>query len=247
MEYLSWLFFCLSPFALFCSENGTGLILCPVFIILGFIFKWAGSNAGSSSQVVVKVDQKKFWEWHYKDCMRNTLEQKDSIGDYLMSVKDKEARSWATTICGYHNAWVPPEGIQEQIARANGVVTEKMIKEREEKKDRIQVGKYFLMSELAEKYRSMRVGKGGKERCYFPRSKITKDIYKIKTSDGMLISDYWLSEKYNKSAREVWESLSEKEKNQVKQWVEEYEKQLIEEVYEYVEGKCYDVIVKMDF
>ena len=134
MEFLSWLFFCLSPFALFCSENGNGLILCPVFIILGFVFKWVGSNCGNTSKAVVKIEPQKFWEWHYKDRMRSMIAEKDSTSDRLMAYKDQEARRWATTICGYHNAWVPPETTQEQIARANGVVTEQMVKEKEEKK-----------------------------------------------------------------------------------------------------------------
>ena len=120
MEYLSWLFFCLSPFALFCSEDGIGLILCPVFILLGFVFRWIGSCSSGTPTAVVKVKPQEFWEWHYKDRMRNTLAQKETIGDELMAYKDKEARDWATTICGYHNAWVPPESTQEQIARANG-------------------------------------------------------------------------------------------------------------------------------
>jgi hypothetical protein len=144
MGYLSWLFFCLSPFALFCSEDGNGLILCPVFIILGFVFKWIGNNSNGTPTAVVKVEPQKFWEWHYKDRMRSALSQKDSISDNLMAYKDKEARRWATTICGYHNAWVPPEEKQEQIARANGVITEQMVKEKTVNKDRIQIGKMVL-------------------------------------------------------------------------------------------------------
>ena len=133
MESLSWIFFCLSPFALFCSENGSGLILCPIFIILGFVFKWAGNISVGKPKTVVKVSSSEFWEWHYKDRMRGTLAIKDN-NDAFIAYKDKEARRWATTICGYNNAWVPPEATQEQIARANGVITEAMIKERNEKK-----------------------------------------------------------------------------------------------------------------
>lgn len=132
MEFLSWLFFCLSPFALFCSENGIGLLLCPVFIALGFLCKSAGNYIGGSP--VVKIEPQNFWEWHYKDRMSSTLAQKESICDELMAHRDKEARSWATTICGYHNAPVPSEAKQEQIARSNGVITDKMVKEKELKK-----------------------------------------------------------------------------------------------------------------
>ena len=96
MEFLSWLFFCLSPFALFCSEDGNGLILCPVFIILGFVFKWIGSNSNATPTAVVKIDPREFWEWHYKNRIRKTIEDRDTLGDRMMAAKDKEAREWAT-------------------------------------------------------------------------------------------------------------------------------------------------------
>ena len=247
MKSLSWIFFCLSPFALFCSEGGNGLILCPVFIILGFVFKWIGDNSGGTPRAVVKVEPQKFWEWHYKDRMRNTLAQKDSISDNLMAHKDKEARSWATTICGYHNAWVPPEVKQEQIARASGVVTEQMVKEKTVNRDKIQIGKYFLMNELEEKYRSTKIGKGGRENCCFPSMYIEEDKDKIMSSDGRFISDYWTKSKYNKSISEIWGSLLEEEKNQATKWIEEYEEKLIKQCNEYVYGELYDIDVKMDF
>jgi len=247
MKSLSWIFFCLSPFALFCSENGNGLILCPVFILLGFVFKWAGSNSENSSKVTVKVKPQEFWEWHYKDRISSVLAQKDSISDGLMAYKDQEARRWATTICGYHSAWVPPESTQEQIARSYGVVTEQILKENTERYDRIQIGKFFLMKELEEKYRSRQVGKGGRERCYFPVSRIRKDMYKIKTFDHELMDNYIIEKKYKKSIKEIWESLSGREREQVMRWIEEYEKRLIEVVYEYVERKRDDVNVEIDF
>ena len=197
MEGLSWIFFCLSPFALFCSENGNGLILCPVFILLGFVFKWIGSNSNGTPTAVVKVEPQKFWEWHYKDRMRSTLAQKDTISDGLMALKDKEARSWATTICGYHNAWVPPEARQEQIARANGVVTEQMVKENTIKKDRIQIGKYFLMSELKLKY---------EDASWRARIEIEKDMKKIKISRHGGADDWYVKQEYGKTVKEMWKT-----------------------------------------
>ena len=245
METLSWIFFCLSPFALFCSESGNGLILCPVFIILGFIFKWVGSNSGNTTQATVKVKPQEFWEWQYKNRIRNTLAEKDSISDGLMAYKDQEARSWATTICGYHNAWVPPEVTQEEIARANGVITEKMIKERNEKKDRIQVGKHILMNELMDKYATTRVSKGVRNLYYSPKTRIKKDLDKIKTSNNRYITEYWAYDKYKKSIKEIWNSLSEEEKSQATRWVEEYERQLINIAYG--GGSHHDDNIKMDF
>lgn len=247
MGFLSWLFFCLSPFALFCSEDGNGLILCPVFIILGFVFKWIGNNSSGTPTAVVKIEPQKFWEWHYKDRMRSMYVQKDSGDEGKMAIHDQEARQWATSMCGYHNACVPPEAMQEQIAKANGVVTEKMRKERKEKKDRIQIGKYFLMNELEEKYRSKKIGKGGRENCCFPSMYIGEDKDKIRSSDDRFISDYWTKSKYNKSISEIWRSLSEEEKNQATKWIEEYEEKLIKQCNEYVYGELYDIDVKMDF
>ena len=247
MEYLSWLFFCLSPFALFCSEDGNGLILCPVFIILGFICKYAGKTTGGTPRAVVKVNPQEFWEWHYKDRMRETLNNKDAINDGLMALKDKEAREWATSICGYHNAWVPPEVRQEQIARSNGVITEQMVKERKEKKDRIQVGKYVLMNELIEKYETVTFGKGGRSPCYFPKWRIKKDIGKITTSNNRYVTEYWAHDKYKKSIKEIWNDLSQEEKNQAASWVEDYEKLLINMAREYVEGKRHNDKIEIDF
>lgn len=133
MESLSWIFFCLSPFALFCSEGGNGLILCPVFIILGFVFKWIGNNSGGTPTAVVKVEPQEFWEWHYKNRIRKTLDNRDSISDRKMASDDKGAREWATAMCGYHNVWIPPQEEQERIARENGVITNKMLEERAER------------------------------------------------------------------------------------------------------------------
>lgn len=246
MKYLSWMFFCLSPFVLFCSENGAGLILCPVFIALGFIFKNAGNNAGGG-RTIVEIEPQKFWEWHYKDRMRNSLAQKDTIRAELMALNDQEARRWATSICGYHNAPVPSEGVQEQIARANGVVTETMIKERNKKKDRIQVGKYILMNELKNKCDKIKVKDSLRRRYYYPAMRIKKDIDKINSSNNRGITEYWAHDKYKKTIKEIWNSLSEEEKKQAAIWVEEYKSQLINVMREYLEGKRHDDNIEMDF
>lgn len=245
MGYLAWLFFCISPFALFCSEDGNGLILCPVFIILGFVFKWIENNSGKPSRAVVKIDPKDFWEWHYKDRMRSMYVQKDSGNEKRMTIHDQEAREWATTVCGYHNAWIPPESTQEQIARANGVVTTQMIKERKEKHDRIQVGKYILMCELEKKYCSTKIGKDGHEKCCSPQTYIAKDKDKIRLSDSRHVK--WAKSKYDKSIFEIWENVSEEEKKQATKWVEEYEKKLINLCNEYVYGDLCDIDVEIDF
>ena len=240
MESLSWVFFCLSPFALFCSEDGNGLILCPVFIILGFVFKCIGSNSGSTSKATVKVEPQKFWEWHYRDRMRSTFAQRDSINDELMALKDKEARSWATTICGYHNAWVPPESTQEQIARANGVITEQMVKANTIKKDKIQIGKYFLMCELKSKYDNAKT--------WHTRKEIEKDMKKIKISRHGGADDWYVKQEYDMTVSEMWETLSLEEKQKAEEWVKEYEEKLIQAIQDYEKNITYTIhCVKMDF
>ena len=241
MESLSWIFFCLSPFALFCSEDGNGLILCPVFIILGFVFKWIGSNSSGTPTAVVKVEPQKFWEWHYKDRIRGTIAEKDSISDGLMALRDEEARRWATTICGYHNAWVPPESTQEQIARANGVITKQIIKENTIRKDRIQIGKYILLTELQEKYYGKQFCKKepNKKMCY-PWSMIKNDHHKIELSNGSPINKREIEYKYKMSFKNVWNILSNDEKEQATAWIEEYEKRLLELVNRCLEdGYCF--------
>lgn len=137
MKVLSSTFFITAPLALFCSDNGTGIILCPVFIILGFVFRWIDE----AMHPVTKIDPSKFWEWHYNDRMRKTLSQKDTVGDRFIAARDQEARQWATTLCRCNSVWIPPESTQEEIARATGIITEKIIKG----KDKIQFGKYYAM------------------------------------------------------------------------------------------------------
>lgn len=240
MESLSWIFFCLSPFALFCSEDGNGLILCPVFIILGFVFKYVGNNIGGTPRAVVKVEPQKFWEWHYKDRMKSTLAKRDSINDGLMALEDEEARTWATMMCGYHNAWVPPEGTQEQIARANGVITKQMVKENTLKKDRIQIGKYFLMNELKSKYDGAKTWRMRKE--------IENDMRKIELSKHKGADDWWVNQAYGKTVSEMWKTLTFEEKEQAEKWAREYEEKLIQAIQDYEDRITFTVhSVKIDF
>ena len=217
MEYLSWLFFCLSPFVLFCSEDGNGLILCPVFIILGLVFKCIGSSVDSAG--TVKVEPQKFWEWHYKHRMNSMYVKKDAGDEGKMAIHDREARDWATTICGYHNAWVPPDDIQEQIARENGVITEKMLKANKIKKDRIQIGKYFLMCKLKLKYDEVKT--------WHVSRQIERDMGKIKMSHHRSADDWYVKQEYGKTVSEIWKTLSLDEKQQVEKWVKEYEEKLL--------------------
>lgn len=238
MEYLSWLFFCVSPFALFCSDSGDGLILCPICIILGFVFKRAGSRSGKSG-VVVKVDPKHFWEWEYIKRITPIIAKRASINDELMAARDKEAREWATTICRYHNVWIPPESIQEQIARANGVVTESMVREKVIKKDRIQIGKYYLVRELYLKYENRK-----KWRISL---KIKDDMNKIE-SNSICMCDWNIKREYGMTVSEMWKDLSPEEKEQVLEWFKEYAEKRIQTIEDYESRREFVIrSIEMDF
>ena len=76
---------------------------------------------------------------------------------------------------------------------------------------------------------------------------IKNDINKIKTSCNSYITEYWAHSKYKKSVKEIWDSLSEEEKNQAARWVEEYERQLIYVMRECIYGKRSHTNIKMDF
>lgn len=236
MKTLSWMFFCISPFALFCSEHGNGLVLCPIFIILGFLFKWIGENYNSTPTAVVKVKPNEFWEWHYKNRMRDTLNNKETINDGLMALRDKEARSWATTICGYHNAWVPPKDEQERIARANGVVTEAMIEEESQAWNRLQVGKYFLMQKLKEKYKGKSYGNGDWYTKNYRHELIIEDACKaLRLYNRNSISSYSILSDYGMNEEAVWNTvLSDTEKTNAQKWVDEYENRLLKEIDDFV-------------
>ena len=271
MKFLSSLFFILSPFALFCSPNGTGLLLCPGFIVLGFVFaskaegtktekfsrvdengkqhdyKIVTNKQGYVTKVVEQVPGHKFWEWHYKDAMIKAEIRNGKMDEWKIAIEDKQARQWATTVCRAHSAWVPPVEWQEKIARENGFVTEKTLKEREVQRDRVQIGKYFLMKELLEKYGHREIRKDGSDKHYYPRLRIQEDIDKIKMSGNSYVCEYYVMSKFNKSIIDMWNSLSKEEKAQSSKWVDKYEKQLMRMVDAYLDGKCYDVVVNIDF
>ena len=244
MRYLSWMFFCLAPFGLFCSESGNGLILCPIFIILGFVFKWLENNSSKTPKAIVKVEPRKFWEWHYKSF----------IGNWGVNY-DKDARKWATYVAQSHNCWVPPEEEQERIARENGIITyeirieeenkrkekeaiEKKRKEEEDNKwDRLQVGKYYLMWKLMNKYKRTMFGKKGKgNTCYFPDMTIERTLSCFRFADDGCVGDYGSKGKFNKTCKEMWEtSLTYEEKKEATKWIKEYEERLLREINDYIE------------
>ena len=219
MESLSWIFFCLTPFGFFCTENGTGLITGTVFLILGFVFKWLGKNGGETPTAKVKVEPQKFWEWHYMDSINN-------------GGIDQNARTWATTVARAHSCPIPSDAEQERIARKNGIITEQMKYDEQDKWNRIQVAKYRLMNDLYEKYKA--------------KGRITSSDY-VSGRTGRQCCPYFYIEssmsalkgfiKVNRWNKDPWNSvISESEKAEAKKWITEYEERLIREVNDYIEN-----------
>ena len=233
MNGLSWLFFCLAPFGLFCSESGNGLILCPVFIILGFVFKWVENRSNGNPTAIVEIEPQKYWECMYKDYV-DTWSATFGMGIRM----DKEARGGATSMCRIHNCWIPPEEEQERIARENGIFTEKMKQEEDNNWDRIQTGKHYLMNELKEKYEMVMFGKRGRgNRCKYPSLIIEYAIDCLEFADHSTVNEYFTKEKFDISCKEMWNAvLTAEEKSEATKWVEEYEKRLLQEVNDYVDN-----------
>ena len=244
MEFLSLLFFCLSPFALFCSDNGTGLLLCPIFILVGFIFKWIGSLNISLPKREIDVEkEKRFWEIHYKDAIapalkdiKPLLDKDSSLRDIAIACRDRKAREWATWVCRCNNAWIPPFYMQEQIARENGVITEQVVKERAIQRDRIQIGKYYLMRELENKHGRKIFKSETTKRQQYVGDIIKKSYQKLELSDGCPVTDGAIKIDYNTTASEMWLSLSEEEKKLSEINVKKFEEELLKKLDDYLNG-----------
>ena len=81
MSGLSFVFFCVAPFALFCSEDGNGMILCAIYLILGSLCKWI-ENGGLKPKVY--IEPKDWWECNYRQNMAQGRGHKasKSIADF---------------------------------------------------------------------------------------------------------------------------------------------------------------------
>ena len=230
MEFLASMFFIMSPFVLFCSESGNGLILAPICLILGFVCKWIDEGGLEPKN---KVQPKDWWAENYKQEVARLLHSGAKGNPYT----DKQARKFADYITRINKCPMPSDEEKERIAKDFGIVTEKMKKEENIKHDRIQIGKYFLLKELREKYHGKRFGNNGRgERCCYPWTIIKDDLYKIRLSDGHSINEAWIELDYKKTLREIWDGLSEQEKEQATKWIKEYEERMLKQIEDYIEG-----------
>lgn len=128
MSYLGTMFFILTPFGFFCTENGTGLITGTVFLILGILCKWIG-NGGLKDVTTSKqkVSPEEFWKIHFMQFLNNAKNTKG----LCYSVND--AKKWADDVTRA-NGCVPPNDFRyEQIAKEMGIKTLKVEREEREK------------------------------------------------------------------------------------------------------------------
>ena len=104
MNYLGTMFFILTPFGFFCTENGTGMITGITFLILGFLCKSIGNGAFKLSKKTVRVTPKNFWEYQYR-----TFRQR--------GLNDKNARDTANYITNINRYPIPLKDEMDKIAR----------------------------------------------------------------------------------------------------------------------------------
>lgn len=226
MSSIGTMFFILAPFGFFCTENGTGLITGAVFLILGFVFKWIG-NGGLEPKI--KVNPKDWWETNYR------LNHAQGRGE-------ETARNIADYTTRSNGFPMPSEEEKERIAKSMGIKTRKMEQDETDRYDRIQVGKYYLITELMEKYKNVTI----KERedgsplrtmrwCYL-EFYIKYEQKNLKFARDGSVGGYNTCHRFKKNDVEIWNSLSSDERNEAMCWVAEYEERLLKEVNDYVKN-----------
>ena len=220
MTFFSTIFFFAAPFALFCSGGGNGLILCPTFIILGFMCRWLGS--GNIGKPKLKVSPNEFWETNYGISLAK-------------GSKDEDARIWATTMCRINSCRIPTDEEQEEIARKRGVVTEAMKKEKTDPIDRLQFGKYYALNKERDRWRTRAKEVPGE---YFEYLGILNEIddclqhIKYTGFDDFVSTLFFCVEKKFgvKDADVMWNDvLLENERAEAERWVKECIERIKEE------------------
>ena len=220
MGYLSFMFFALSPFALFCSEDGNGIILFPVFLILGAICKWI-ANDGINEARKPKVSSEEFWTIHFLNHYNSWK------GEEKANVTAENSKSWADQVARANGCVPPTDERYEQIAKEHGIKTRKVKQVEEDRWNRVQVEKYRLMEELEKKYGWIGFRSKDKKRTYCPRLCIKPSKQALKgfiKVDPLRNKDPWTA------------ILSEDEKMEAKKWIEEYEERLLREMNDYLEN-----------
>lgn len=229
---MSTIFFILTPFGLFCTENGTGLIVAPIFLILGFICKWI-ENGGFEKINTSKVSSEEFWTIHF-------LDRYYSLKKSGMVCATEEAKGWADEVTKFNGGCPVSDEKFEQIAKEHGIVTKKEQKTTEDIFDRIQFGKYYLLGKLKEKYKNMSiVDKEGKWAIiswshpqYIPIEELIDASQQALSFVGIgnNLTKLNIFDKYKKEDDDIWITLSPREKEIAQAWVSEYEDRLVNEI-----------------
>lgn len=218
MEYLSWLFFFLTPFGFFCTESGTGLITGTVFLILGFVFKFARSSIGGTPTATFKAESQKFWMMHFEQRLNEKIHPNLNITN-----TPEMARDWANQMCIYHGVGYPSDERFEQICKEMGLKTKKVKDAEDEIYDRIQAGKFFLLDRFEKIPRTpwdrINIIKEEKKKLYFK-----------KTGHCYGVGDFQIWSRFKKDTDEMWNSLTQKERDEATKWFEEWENNTIKNV-----------------
>ena len=219
-QILGKVFLFTSPIALFCSRNGNGITLCAIFLSLGGICKWIGDGGLNPT---IRVKPKDWWETHYRLNIQKTIEN----GGTKDARADKIARGVADCTTQGNRCPMPSEEEKERIAQSMGITTYKMIQDKRDSWDRLQIGKRYLLKQMLKKYKGRFLRDESKERMCVPSMYIKAAIYSLETYG-------WHSEL---SDEEEWNnSLSQEEKKLVQQWIDEYEQRLIKEMNDYIQN-----------
>ena len=231
---LSTMFFILTPFGFFCTGNGTGLITGPVFLIIGFILKWV-EEGGIERASRPKVSSEEFWTIQF-------LQHYNTWKDVKEAHNTAEgSKSWADQVTRANGGIPVSDERFEQIAKENGITTRKMQFANRARFNRIQLGKYYLMGKLIEKYKDWK-----KEPVKNSEYKFAEPVRYIEASRKALKFATWtygltaeerkvVDYGFTENNEEGFNKLSVEEKSVAEKWVSEYEARFLEEVHSYIE------------
>lgn len=232
MDYLGTMFFILTPFGFFCTENGTGFIVGPLFLILGFLCKWV-ANGGCQDLTTpkVRVTPEEFWIAHFKSHYNNWKDVK-----YIGNAAEN-ARKWANDVARAHDITPPSNERYEEIAKELGYETLKAYRKRvddyKRQYNRLQSGKSYLMLKLYERYRASepyyflakKIEKAREEICFY-NSSIPAIGYSVFSRFKELFNE---DNKDLDSEEVLWLDLTKEEKEEAQKWVDEYEEKFLAE------------------
>lgn len=209
--------FVIAPISLFCSQNGNGITLCIIFLVLGIICRWIG-NGGLNPTVRIKKEN--WWEEHYKMCLGAQAANKDKLD----ATDDKIARENADYRTRIKNIPLPSEEEKEKIARSMGIITYKMQQDAKDSWNKIQYEKCRLMKEFEENTNWNEFGKGYNSfRLYVEASRKALEYH----------MDF-----YSVLKEQPWDKpLTTEEKLEANKWIKEYKERFLKEVNDYVENK----------